>query len=623
MRDQLAALIERVGIRVYGRELRKLPALHTWVLEETKDLPADASIAERVYVALHGPEASTCAYGEHKVFNALNKGYRFCASGCRCRREEQARKVTKHQAEVSTEERARRQDRQAQTLLALHGVTNSAHVPGAAEKAKRTSRERYGVDHHMRSPEMRVRHEVVMMERHGVPTVGLIPGARTKIEATNLERYGATSTMHLAREAFKAAHDGKHPFMLPEFQAKARATMVANHGVEHALQNPEVLARRVAKYQKLHGVDHHMHRPEVRAKLVATSQERYGRNGPGQAHFSDQTYAILQDETAFRAMFETLSLREITIALGIGYDTGRKYCDRYGIDLPMSSYEDPIKALLEGHGLHVTKGDRKVIKPYEIDLLVESRKVGIEFCGLYWHSERNKPDGRRYHLDKLDRVNAAGYRLVTIFEDEWVNKRPIVESRLLHILGLGERGMPARKLRISMVDGAAAQVFLDCYHLQGGGAHGYANYGAFEGDTLVALMTFARPRIALGRKAGGADELLRFATDGRIRPGVASRLFAAYLREQKPASVMSYADRRWSDGGLYRSLGFEDEAVTPPGYWYVHPNKLRREHRFGHRKDRIKDLVENGTEKSEAEIMVELGYYRIWDCGHYRFTWSE
>ena len=50
---------------------------------------------------------------------------------------------------------------------------------------------------------------------------------------------------------------------------------------------------------------------------------------------------------------------------------------------------------------------------------------------------------------------------------------------------------------------------------------------------------------------------------------------------------------------------------------------IMREHRFKYRKDRIIDLVENGAQKTEHEIMLELGRDRVWDCGSLKYQWTN
>jgi hypothetical protein len=61
--------------------------------------------------------------------------------------------------------------------------------------------------------------------------------------------------------------------------------------------------------------------------------------------------------------------------------------------------------------------------------------------------------------------------------------------------------------------------------------------------------------------------------------------------------------------------------VTNPNYWYVQKH-MKRFHRDHFRKNQ---LIRSGhdPEKTEWEIMRDLGYDRIWDCGHHRYLWSR
>ena len=127
-------------------------------------------------------------------------------------------------------------------------------------------------------------------------------------------------------------------------------------------------------------------------------------------------------------------------------------------------------------------------------------------------------------------------------------------------------------------------------------------------------MTFGNLRKNLGSTSKeGCYELLRFCNKlNTTVVGGASKLFKHFLKEYKPKEVISYCDRRWSEGNLYEMLGFEFSHNSKPNYFYVINGK--RENRFKYRKD---ILVKEGFDpnKSEHEIMLERGIYRIYDCG--------
>lgn len=621
MKERLQALIQRASHRGYVRALKKEPDLLAWVMAETASLPPDAELAERVYCALHGVAAAICPNGQHKVFNTLDKGFRFCANNCQCRREAQAKAIKSHQAGVDDAERARRLEKAKETFRANYGVDNPMHAQEVRARHERTNLERYGAKTPLEAASVQEKVKATVRARYGVDRPLASPIVQEKIKAINLERYGqANNPMTTARAAFAARNGGLNPFQVPEIAEKARSSMIERYGVEKALANAVVLEAMLDRLEQTHGVRNVMHLEEVRRTLELNNIARYGWPSPNQKHFGDLANEILNDPERFRAEFKDKSLREVSIKLGIAYDTARKWCYRHGVELGRSTYEDAITDFLRGLGLTVRRADRTLIKPYELDILVDQHKVAIEFCGLYWHSEAQRKNSE-YHRTKLLMAKDKGWRLITIFEDEWLDKREIVEKRLRHAFGMSEKGIAARKLTVRHLTPAESKAFLDRHHTQGGGAYGFANYGACDGNTIVAVMTFAKPRVALGRKSG-ALELLRFATDGRNHPGVASKLFAAFVEEHNPKEIVSYADRRWSEGDFYRALGFTHMRDTAPNYWYFHPNRVAREYRFKHRKNKIKDLIEGGAAMSERQIMQKLGFDRIWDCGHRKFIWT-
>lgn len=622
MKEKLKSLIEKASTRGYVRALKSAPEILSWVMEETKSLPHDAELSERVYCALHGVQHAICPNGNHKIFNTLDKGFRFCANNCQCRREAQSRAIKDHASKLDQTEKQRRTDQQRETFLAKYGVENAMHVAEIRKKQETTMLDRYGATSPFASPIVQEKIKETNIDRYGAETPLGSEAIREKIAESNLKKYGQRNNpMIEARKTFADQYDGLNPFQISEIAEKAKATMLSRYGVEKALESPEIYTKMCDALEQKHGVRNVMLLKSVRDDLAARNIERYGWPSPNQKHFGKMASEILTDPEKFKIQFEHMSLREVSLKLGIAYDTARKWCVKHGVELSHSTYEDAIAKFLQDQGLNVRRTDRKLIKPYELDIAIDDCKLAIEFCGLYWHSERHNKSSD-YHLNKLTRIKENGWRLITIFEDEWLYKREIVEQRLLHAIGRSTKGVPARKLMIRNLSANEAKTFLDKHHTQGGGAYGFVNYGACDGDTIVAVMTFAKPRVALGRKTG-AVELLRFATDGRNHPGVASRLFSAFIKEYSPDEIISYADRRWSEGDFYAKLGFVFERNTPPNYWYFHASKPVREYRFKYRKDKIKNLVEGGESMTERQIMIELGYTRIWDCGHAKFRWTN
>ena len=82
---------------------------------------------------------------------------------------------------------------------------------------------------------------------------------------------------------------------------------------------------------------------------------------------------------------------------------------------------------------------------------------------------------------------------------------------------------------------------------------------------------------------------------------------------------MSYADKRWSDGKLYHSLGFVEEKDSSPAYWYVKDGICYSRVQF--QKHKLSEILNSCDETlSENENMKNNGYHKVYDCGNKVFT---
>lgn len=256
--------------------------------------------------------------------------------------------------------------------------------------------------------------------------------------------------------------------------------------------------------------------------------------------------------------------------------------------------------------------NRKLIKPFEVDIYIPSRKLAIEFDGIYWHSDKFEHDS--HLLEKTNMTQLKDVELIHIFEDEWIYKREIVKSILKTKLGIIDRRIYARKCEIREVSNILAEDFLNQNHLQGS-VNSKIRYGLYFNNELVSLMTFGGLRKSLGSSAEeGCYELVRYA--GLLNSSVIggfSRLLKHFIKIYRPKSILTYSDKRYFTGEIYQNNGFSYVKDTKPNYFYIF--KQRREYRFKYRKD---ILVKQGfdSNKTEREIMSERGINRIYDCGN-------
>lgn len=286
----------------------------------------------------------------------------------------------------------------------------------------------------------------------------------------------------------------------------------------------------------------------------------------------------------------------------------------------VSSYEIEIYNFLKSLGIDNIKTSVRNIKEIkEIDILCTDQKIAIEFNGLYWHSDSFKP--RNYHKEKTEKMNKLGYRLIHIFEDDWIKKRSVCESILRNAFIKNENKIYARCCNIKEVSLNDSRDFLKMNHIQGSCVSKY-RHGLYYKDQLVMIMTFGNNRKSLGKKSKeGEYELLRLC--GILNTNIiggASKLFNFFVTKHKPKKIISYCNKSYGTGLMYKKLKFAYLYDTNPNYFYF--KGLNKYSRFSFRKD---VLVSRGYDKNKTEnqIMKELGYNRIYDCGSMKFEWNK
>ena len=227
---------------------------------------------------------------------------------------------------------------------------------------------------------------------------------------------------------------------------------------------------------------------------------------------------------------------------------------------------------------------------------------------VYWHSEGAGGKLRNYHKDKTNACVQRGIRLIHVTDYQWMTNRDLVESRLRAILGQSTK-VSARKCTVRSIDHRLYADFCTLTHLQGS-AVSSVRYGLYHNNTLVAVMSFAKPRYNREYQW----ELIRFSTAlNTTVVGGASKLFAAFVREYNPNSVISYCDLSWNTGKVYEALGFSLTGTSAPNYRYFHTsNPYKLLSRVAFQKHKLASMLQHfNPELSEWENMQANGYDRI------------
>ena len=257
----------------------------------------------------------------------------------------------------------------------------------------------------------------------------------------------------------------------------------------------------------------------------------------------------------------------------------------------------------------IDTSNRTLIKPLELDIVCDNRKIAIEFNGIYWHSAEKV--GVNYHKNKTDRCAELGYQLLQVYENEWECKRDIVESIIRAKFGLCTT-IQARKCAVKRIDSAAAKSFFEATHIQG---HAAANlyYGLFYQGELVSCISMGKPRFT----KESDWELIRYSSKLNMRVvGGFGKMLTAFKRLHA-GTILTYCDRRYSNGKTYEKFGALLR-TTQPGYHWTKLDSGVCLSRYQTQKHKLAKLLPDhySVEMPEDAIMESAGYFKIFDCGH-------
>jgi rubrerythrin len=411
---------------------------------------------------------------------------------------------------------------------------------------------------------------------------------------TNLKKYGSTNVL--------ASDFGK---------AKIKKTLMEKYGVDNYTKTDEYKKWATGKTHSKEAVD------KVRLKHLEKYynglEEKFSNVKPlfdlseyqGVAGYKKYNWECLECGNVFS---DSISFESPPTC---------KKCKPIG-----TKHELLIRNQLDRWGIEYQYNWRKLPSGKELDIYIPSKKLGVEICGLFWHST-SRVGGKNYHLDKLNECISINTDLITIFDDEIYQKSEIVIRRLKSKLGLVSRKIYARKCEIVDISAEQATKFLTKYHIQGT-VGSTIRYGLTYKNRLVAVMLFNKGRYVTGNKeTSGVFELTRYCTVANFSiVGGAGKLFKHFIKNINPNLIYSYSDKRWNTGKMYEDLGMIKVSDTTPNYYYT-KDCMSRLHRSLFQKHKLKDMESYDESLTEEDIMRLEKYHRIYDCGSVKYEWKS
>lgn len=484
--------------------------------------------------------------------------------------------------------------------LEKYGVENVSQINDIKIKKKQTTLKNYGVENPFQSDEIKEKIKTSNNEKYGVDNPMMSDDIKNKVKETNIERYGFDS-----------------PMMSDDIKNKVKETNVERYGVDVYFKSDSFKEKFKITSLSNYGFTHPMKSNELKKSLREKNIERYGAGHITKNEDFRLKYQISNDIGYVKYLDSGISL--FSCDLGHFFEMHiDNYIKRSKSNIPLCTICNPInsqKSFKEKEILDFISANYfgEIISGYrdglEIDIYLPELKIGFEFNGLYWHSD--KFVDKNYHLDKTNFFKEKNIRIIHIWEDDWIFRREILESQISNMLKINSNSIFARKCKVMEIkDSKVVSKFLNNNHIQGA-VKSSLKIGLYHGDELVSIMTFDHFE---GRNKMNLNDwnLNRFCNKINTNViGGASKLLKYFIRNYSARRVISYADKDWSVGDLYYKLGFNKISESLPDYKYL-VNHMRV-HKSNYKKSKL------NTDLTESNQMKINGVNKIYDCGKIKF----
>lgn len=291
---------------------------------------------------------------------------------------------------------------------------------------------------------------------------------------------------------------------------------------------------------------------------------------------------------------------------GIEIDVAREQTNRSTREIMFFNY---IKSICEDAVCSYRFGATK----HTIDVFMPSRNIGIEFNGVYWHSEARCNYDQ--HHKKRELVNNNGIRLIQIWEDDWLSNQDVVKKFLYNLLLKDGDRIGARETTIRSISQNDFSSFMDGNHLLGSRICSI-RIGLFHKDVMVSAIGFNKIP-GNEKNSDNGFSLDRFANS--MVTGAFGKLLSYFEKQYTPSIIRSFADLDIvdKDHNVYVSNNFIIDSYLPPDYKYYNPSVGKREDKRRWRIPILKGAGAVGA--TEHEMALSLGLLRCYDSGKIRY----
>ena len=431
------------------------------------------------------------------------------------------------------------------------------------------------------------------------------PNVLQKRRDTMLEVYGVEHIrqrqdfMDKYNQTIKAKYGVDNISQLESIKQKKRDTTFENFGVEYPMQSQQVRQKLIDTNIERYGHQNVLASQYGQDLARKSCMERFGRLHPNQSHISDDVYLKLNDKQWMcnQHIDQEQTICHIARMLDVDFTTVIKYMNLHQIETKKfyrSMDEKEIGDYVKSLGVDIILRDTTIIKPKELDIVIPSCNLAIEYCGVFYHSEKMGKDNM-YHYNKYIGALKSQYTLLTIFSDVW-------EKHKLRILDyikfkvLYDTLPNPHNYTICQISNQQTLDFYNLYSFSNFDI-GDINYGLFEEGVLISCISL------------NGDQIINYCCNNLYKDCLTIML--SYL-QQLYNKLSVVIDLCWNNGLCYIDNGFMLECYQPAICWYS---------KNGHDRVTLEQIQQQYH--IDKDLYQDNNIWKVYDCGYDHLVWSK
>ncbi len=472
-------------------------------------------------------------------------------------------------------------------------------------KRKKTNLEKYGTSSPAENTAIKNKIKETNIKRYGLSTV---LQNKELMDKSLISKFGVSNVMHCqeiknkVKKTITAKYDGMG-FSSKAINDKITAAMISNYGVENAMKSELIKNKLKNTIFTRFGV------PSVlcleKNRIANRLQSRFKMQS--KINSFSTVIPLFDFENDYTNVEKTYKwLCQCGSTFDSTLDDGRYPKCPVCFPYIKSKEELNIISFIENELGLKTLHNKKPFGNFEIDILIPEAKIAIEYNGLYWHSD-DKLD-KLYHLNKTNAVELNGYKLIHIYEHQWLFNKTIVKSHIKSILHKNIY-FDINNYKVIVISNDIISDFLASNYIFDTDVHNIS-LGLFNDTELIATMSFN-----ISENNNYHYILNAFVMKLNIENIHAFDILFSYFKNHyKPTSISAYVNRDYNLYiEYYLAAGFEFKYTTDPNSWVYKRNE----------KPTNKYSNVNISDDNNWDYLKNQGYNRYWDTGYVIYQWHK